>query len=151
MAAYNKFNIFVEDLLNKVHDLFGTAGSGADTCKCLLTNTAPVATNAVRADLVELGTANGYTSGGNTAANVGTRSTGTFTMQGTSFTWTASGGSIGPFRYVALYNDTPTSPADPLIAWWDYGSSITLLTGESFSVKFNSAAVAAAGDIFTLV
>jgi len=51
-------------------------------------------------------------------------------------TWTASGGSIGPFRYVVLYNDTQTSPADPLIAWWDYGSAVTLADGESFVVDF---------------
>ena len=52
-------------------------------------------------------------------------------------TWTAAGGSIGPFRYAVLYNDSPTSPADPLIGWWDYGSSITLATGETFTVDFD--------------
>jgi hypothetical protein len=148
LAAYNKFNIFVEDLTNKIHDLFGTAGSGADTCKVALTNTTPVATNAVIADITQISGTNGYTTGGTTVANVGTRSTATFTINGTNVTWTASGGTVGGFQYVVLYNDTPTSPADPLIAWWDYGSSLTLADGDSFTVKFNGGA--SNGTIFTL-
>jgi hypothetical protein len=52
--------------------------------------------------------------------------------------FTASGGSIGPFRYVIIYNDTPTSPADPLVCYYDYGSSITLLDGETFTVDFGA-------------
>jgi hypothetical protein len=139
MAAYNKYQQFVEDLNNKVHDLIGTAGSGADTLKVCLTNTAPnAATHAVRADITEISGGNGYTSGGASVANVGSESSGTVTVVGTDVTFTASGGSIGPFRYAVLYNDTPTSPADPLIAWWDYGSSITLADGESFTVDFGS-------------
>jgi len=50
---------------------------------------------------------------------------------------TASGGSVGPFRYVAVYDDTPTSPAKPLIGWYDYGSSITLNAGETFTTDFD--------------
>jgi hypothetical protein len=151
MAAYNKFSTFVEHLTGKVHDLFGTAGSSADTCKVYLSNTAPNAgTHAVKADNAEITNQNGYTAPVS-VANVGTRSSGTFTMQGTSLVITASGGTVGPFQYVILYNDTPTSPADPLIAWWDYASAITLADGETFTIKFNGAAVAAAGDIFTLV
>jgi len=146
MAAYNKINIFVEDLTNKVHDLFGTVS--ADLCKIMLTNTAPVATNSVKADLTEIGAGNGYTAGGEDVQNDGTRSTGTMTLTGTKVVWTASGGSIGPFRYVALYNDTPSSPTDPLIAWWDYGSALTLNSGETFTVKFNGGDPT--GTIFTL-
>lgn len=149
MAAYNKYNQFVEDLLQKVHDLFGTAGSTSDTMKVMLSNTAPnAATHAVRGDASELGAGNGYSSGGTSVANVGTRSSGTATVVGTNVTFTASGGSIGAFRYVILYNDTPTSPADPLVAWWDYGSALTLLDGESLTIKFNNQP--ATGDIFTL-
>ena len=57
------------------------------------------------------------------------------------FTWTASGGSIGPFRYAVLYNDTPTSPADPLIGWWDYGSALTLNTGQALTVTISGSGV----------
>lgn len=139
MATFTKYNQFVEDLANKVHDLMGTAGSGADTCKIMLSNTAPnVSTHAVRADATEISAGNGYTSGGTTATNVGTRSSGTFTLAGTDVVFTASGGTIGPFRYAILYNDTPTSPADPLIAYWDYGSNVTLQSGETFTVDFGS-------------
>lgn len=139
MATFNKYNQFREDLYNKVHDLFGTAGSGADTCKVLLSNSAPnTATHAVRADVTEIGSGNGYSSGGASATNVGTRTTTTFTMAGTDIVFTASGGTIGPFRYAILYNDTPTSPADPLIGYWDYGSSITLADTETFTVDFGA-------------
>lgn len=143
MASYNKFNIFVEDLTNKVHDLFGTN----DTLKILLTLTAPVATNSVKTDLTEIAAGNGYTAGGEDSQNDGTRATGTFTLVGTKVVWTASGGAIANFRYVALYNDT--SASDSLIAWWDHGSTVTLNTGDTFTVKFNNADPT--GTIFTLV
>lgn len=149
MATYVKYNQFVEDMAQKVHDLFGTAGSGADTIKVILSNAAPnVSTHVVRADVTELSTANGYTSGGSSVANVGARSGGTVTVTATNVTFTASGGAIGPFRYVIAYNDTPTSPADPLIAYWDYGSALTLADGESLTIKFNNGA--SSGTLFTL-
>ena len=138
MASYNKYNVFVSDLTGKVHDLFGTAGSTADTLKAMLSNTAPnAATHVVRADVSELSTANGYTSGGQSCANVGTTTTGTFTLVCTDIVWTATG-AVGPFRYVIMYNDTPTSPADPLISWWDYGSPLSLANGETFTLDFGA-------------
>mgnify|MGYP000505781073 CR=1 FL=1 len=77
--------------------------------------------------------------GGGGNSNNGTSvSSGTSKAVGTDVTWTASGGTIGPFRYVVLYNDTPTSPADPLVAWWDYGSAITLSIGDSFTADVNA-------------
>jgi len=131
MAAFNKFNSFVEALAEKVHNL------GSDTLKVMLTNTAPVATNSVKADLTEISAGNGYTAGGNTASVTSSAQTsGTYKLVlGDPATWTASGGSIGPFRYAALYNDTATNKE--LIGWWDYGSSITLASGESFAVDFD--------------
>lgn len=134
MATFNKFQAFVEHLAEKVHNL------GADTLKVLLSNAAPdAAADAVRADLTsELSTANGYTSGGAAVTITSSAQTaGTYKLVGNDVVFTAAGGSIGPFRYAVLYNDTPTSPADPLIGWWDYGSSITLADGESLTVDFD--------------
>jgi len=51
----------------------------------------------------------------------------------------AAGGSVGPFRYFVLVDTTPTSPLKPLVGWWDYGSSLTLATGESVTVDFSPA------------
>lgn len=130
MASFNKFQAFVEHLAEKVHNL------GADTLKVLLANDAPSAANdAVKADLTsELGTGGGYTSGG-TAASISSsaQTSGTYKLVLADVVFTASGGTIGAFQYAVLYNDTPTSPADPLIGYWDYGSSITLADGETFT------------------
>ena len=133
MATYNKFRQFVEDMAEKVHNL------GSDTLKVMLTNTAPVNTNSVKGDLTEISAGNGYSAGGTQATiSASAQTAGTYKLTLADVTFTASGGSIGPFRYAVLYNDTPTSPADPLIGWWDYGSSITLATGESFLVDFDA-------------
>lgn len=139
MATYNKFNQFVKDLVDGVHDF------DAHIFKVMLTNTAPVATNTVKANLTEISAGNGYTAGG-TATTISTSvSSGTSKVVGTDVVFTATG-SVGPFQYVVLYNDTPTSPADPLIAWWDYGSAVTLANGETFTVDFD-----ATNGIFQLV
>lgn len=131
-VAYNKIQVFVENLAEKVHNL------GADTLKVMLTNLAPIATNAVKGDLTDITAGNGYTAGGPTPSITTSAQTGgAYKLVLGDVTVTASGGSIGPFRYVALYNDTPSSPAKPLIAWWDYGSSVTLADGESFVIDFD--------------
>lgn len=132
MAAFNKFQQFVQDLAEKVHNL------STDQVEIYLTNATPSASlDAVKADLAEIGTGNGYT-GPQDTQNTGAEATGTYTLTGTKVVITASGGSIGPFQYVVLQNTTPTSPLDPLIGWWDYAAALTLQNGESFSVKFNS-------------
>lgn len=133
MATFNKFESFVEAVAEKVHNL------GSDTLKVLLTNSAPVATNTVKANLTEISAGNGYTAGG-TAATISSSSqtSGTYKLVLADVVFTASGGSIGPFRYAVLYNDTATN--DELIGWWDYGSSITLASGETFTVDFDGTA-----------
>ena len=136
MASFVKYQCFVGDVFGKVHDLLGTAGVGADTCKVLLSNTAPdVAANTVKADAAEIGAGHGYTAGGASASNVGSASGGTFTLVGTDIVFTAAGGSIGPFRYFILYN--ATASGGPLIAYWDYGSSITSLDTQTVTVDFS--------------
>jgi hypothetical protein len=127
MATFNKFNQFVEDLGKGVHNL----STGA--MKVMLVNTAPVAANAVKADLTEIAAGNGYTAGGTATTPTFTETSGTAKLVCTDVVFTASGGSIGPFRYAVLYNDTPTSPADPLIGWHDYGSALTLADGDTFT------------------
>lgn len=130
MATYNKFNSFVEILAEKGHNL------GADTLKVALTNSAPVATNTVLADITQIANGNGYTTGGTSATiSSSAQSSGTYKLVLADVVFTASG-SMGPFRYAVLYNDTATN--DELIAWWDYGSSITLASGETFTVDFDA-------------
>lgn len=135
MAAFNKFNIFVQDLGNAVHNFSSHA------CKVMLTNTAPTASNAVFADLVEItgGGTTGYTAGGNAATlTTWTQSSGTAKLTlADPTTWTAGSGGMGPFRYAVLYNSTQTSPLKPLIGYWDYGSSVTLASGETFTVDLD--------------
>lgn len=135
MATFNKFQDFVEQLGKGVHQLH----AAGHTVKVYLSNATPdAALDAVKADLAEITPENGYPAGGTDIQNDYTESTGTGTLTGVDVIFTASGGSFGPFRYVVLYNDTPTSPADPLVAWWDYGSSISCNDGETFTVDFGA-------------
>lgn len=131
MAAFNKFDSFVEALAEKTHNL------GSDVLKVMLTNSAPIASNTVKANLTEISAGNGYTAGGNTATvSSSAQTSGTYKLVlADPATWTATGGSIGPLRYAVLYNDTATSKE--LIGWWDYGSSVTLATGETFTVDLD--------------
>lgn len=131
MATFNKFQGFVEFLAEKTFNL------QTDTLKILLTNTAPVNTNTVKANLTEISAGNGYSAGGPTAtvASAG-QTAGTYKLVLDDVTITASGGSIGPFRYFVLYSDTAAN--DELIGWWDYGSSITLANGESVTADFSA-------------
>jgi hypothetical protein len=132
MATFNKFNQFVEDLAKKVHNL------DADTLKVALTNSAPVATNAVFGDITEISGGNGYSAGGTQATfSSGTQSSGTYKLVLNDVTFTASGGSIGPFRYIVLYNATPVSPNKPLIGYYDYGTNLTITSGNSFLVDLD--------------
>ena len=131
MAIGQKFNAFVADVNNKVHNL------GSDTLKVALTNTAPTSANAVFADLAEIAAGNGYTAGGATVTvSASTQSGGVYKLVGSaaSPTWTASG-AVGPFRYVSLYNNTAASKN--LICFWDYGSNLTLASSDTFTVVFD--------------
>lgn len=132
MASFNKFNAFVENQLISKMDW------DADVFKVMLTNTAPVATNSIKGDLTEIAAGNGYAAGGTATTITHSRSAGTSKITGTDVVFTASGGTIGPFRYAVLYDDTVASPVKPLVAWWDYGSSVTLASGETFTVDFDA-------------
>jgi hypothetical protein len=140
MATYNKFNDFTEQQLIGTHDW------DTNVFKIMLTNSAPSAGNTVKADLTEISAGNGYTAGGTATTITVSETSGTSTVQGTQVVFTASGGSIGPFQYAVLYNDTAASKN--LVAWWNNGSAVTLNAGDTFTVKFNNATP---GTIFTLV
>lgn len=130
MATQNKFNQFTKDLVDGVHDF------DAHTFKVVLTNTAPVATNTILANITQIANGNGYTTGGTATTMSTSTSSGVAKITATDVVFTATG-AMGPFRYAVLYNDTPTSPADPLISWVDYGSAVTLAAGETFTVDFD--------------
>lgn len=131
MASFAKFNPFVENLAEKVFNL------GSDTLKIALTNSAPTAaTDSEFSDITEISAGSGYTAGG-TAATISSssQSSGTYKLVLADVTFTASGGTIGAFRYVVLYDDTATN--DELIGYWDYGSSISITNGNSFLIDFD--------------
>ena len=135
MVAYNKYEKFTEDLVKGVHSM----DAADDLMKIALTNTAPnAATHNILSQITEIGAGNGYTAGGDDVQNSVSRSGGVTSVIGVDVTWTASGGTIGPFRYVVLYNDTPAVPLNPHIAFWDNGSNVTLQIGESFTVDFGT-------------
>ncbi len=135
--AFNKFNVFVTDLANGTHA--NALNADTDTLKVVLTNTAPVATNTILANITQIANGFGYTTGGEDVINAATTTTGTITVASAdTVVWTATGGSIAQFRYCVLYNDTPTSPVDPLIGWWDNGSAVDLADGQSFTLDFGA-------------
>lgn len=140
MAAAVKFFNFTEQLIRGVHDW------DAHVFKIYLSNATPDQTlDLVKADLAEIAGGNGYTAGGHATTISIAEASGVTTVQGTQVVITAAGGTIGPFRYAVLFNDTAASK--DLIQYWDYGSAITLNDGEPFTVKFNNAAT---GTILTL-
>ena len=137
MATYNKFLDFAEQIGLEQHNI------NTDTLNIALTNTLPVNTQTVFApgtDHPPPAAANGYAVADTT--NTWSEAAGTATAAAVDVVFTAAGGQIGPFRYVVLYNDT--NGTDMLVAWWDYGSSITLNDTETFTTDF------AADTLFTL-
>lgn len=133
MATFNKYNCFVENLAEKVHNL------ASDTLKVALTNTAPTSADTVWSLAVYPApvAANGYTAGGNSlTVSSSSQTAGTYKLVIADTVFTATSGGIGPFRYVVLYNSTAS---DAVIGYYDYGSSITLADTETFTVDFDAA------------
>jgi hypothetical protein len=129
MATFNKFNAWAETMVEG-------ANLGSDQFVIALTNTAPVATNSVIADITQISYTN--LSSRNVTTTSSSQTSGTYTLVLQDLVMTASG-SVGPFRYVVLFDDTLAG--DPLVGWWDYGSSITMANGETFTVDFTGAAI----------
>ena len=129
MASFNKYQKGVEALLEGIN-------AGSDAWKVALTNRAPVvATDATLTDASEISAGNGYTAGGNAATTTSSAQTGGVykLILASPTAWTASGGSLGPFRYAVLYDSTTNN----LVGYWDYGSAVTLGVGESFTVSLD--------------
>jgi len=134
MAAFNKYNTYIDEISKGGHNL-QTA-----VFKCALTNTAPTAaTDTVWNTTVAPAPAagNGYTAGGNTlTTSSAATTTGTFKLTLADTVFTAAGGTIGPFRYAVIYNSSATNKS---VGYYDYGSSITLNDTETFTVDFDPA------------
>lgn len=126
MAAFNKFDSFLEACFEKKHDF------ASDSFKVMLTNVAPVRTNSVKANLTDIAAGNGYTAGGNAIViSNSSQTSGTYNAAlNADVDFVASGGTIGPFRYVACYNDTATNKE--LVSFYDRGAALTLQDGETF-------------------
>lgn len=130
MAVYNKFNQFTKDLIDGKHNF------ASNTFKIFLTNTQPSPTMTAKADMTEITAGFGYSAGGPTVTISTSTSGGVAKVTGSNVTVTAAGGSIGPFQFAVLYNDTASG--DPPIAWWDYGAPITLADTEALTVVFDA-------------
>lgn len=131
MASFNKFQPFVENLAEKVFNL------GSDQLVVALTAAAnpPVNTNGTLSQLTQISYTN--CSSRNVTTSSSSQTGGTYKLVCADLTLTASGGAVGPLRYVVLYDDTATN--DELIGWWDYGSEITLADTETFLIDFSAA------------
>lgn len=139
MASFNKLDGFVEHLAEGVHDF------ESDQLVVALSNTAPGSestdpsgntADCVLANVTEISYTN--LSSRNITTSSSGQSSGTQKVVCADLTLSASGGSVGPFRYIYIYNDAPASPADPLIGYYDYGSALTLADGESLTIDFDA-------------
>jgi len=138
MASFNKVNDFVA---NAVHNM----DLASDQITLALSNTAPSSEspnpttdgNGTLSNVTQISYTNA--SSRNVSTSSSGQSSGVYKLVLSDLTITASGGNVGPFRFIYIYDDTVTSPADPLIGYYDYGSSLTLNDGDSFTTDFSSA------------
>lgn len=131
MATFNKHNTWAENMVE-------VANLGTDSFVVYLTNTVPTAANSVLADITQISYTNLSSRTLTTASS--SQTSGTYTLAFNDLTLTASG-AVATFRYVGIYDDTPTSPADPLVGWYDYGSAITMASGETLLIDFGASVI----------
>jgi hypothetical protein len=128
MAAFNKFNSFVAAIANKSMNL------GSDTLKVMLSNTLPVASNTVKANITEIAAGSGYSSGGLTVGTItSTQTSGTYKLVASADSTLTASGTVGPFQYAVLYDAT----SNDLIGWWDRGAALTLASADTWTVDFD--------------
>jgi len=129
MAAFNKFNSFVAALANKVHNF----SADVLTIALCATANAPVATNTQLSNLTQISYTNLSSRVVTTTSS--TQTSGLYKYVAADLVLTASG-TVAAFQYIVLYNDTATN--DELVAWWDYGSSVTLQNTDTFTIDFDN-------------
>lgn len=127
MASFTKFQPFVENLAEKVFNL------GSDVLKVALTNSAPAGTESTLSQITEISYTN--LSARTLTISTSAQAAGTYKLVIADLVLTASGGSVAPFRYVVIYDDTAAS--DQLIAYFDYASSLTLNDGDTLTLDFD--------------
>jgi hypothetical protein len=138
MATFNLINDWLDNMVEN-------ADLASDQFVVALSNTAPGAESTpptgdgdgVLANITEVSYTNCSTR--NITTGSSSQTAGTYELILTDLVLTASGGTVGPFRYVYIYDDTVTSPADPLVCYYDYGSSITLADTETLTIDFDAA------------
>jgi hypothetical protein len=128
MATYNKFNAWAENMVE-------SANLGTDQFVVALTNTAPTAANSILSDITQISYTNLSSRNITTASSSQTGGTESLVLNDLTLTAT---GAVATFRYVVIYDDTPTSPADPLVCWYDYGSAITMANAETLLIDFGA-------------
>lgn len=131
------YNDFKEQVLKGIHDL------SADTLKITLhtSYTPNIDTHQVWADVsaTEYGTSGGYTAGGKTLGTLAVAQDNTndrASWDAADVTWTSLTLSPATPGHAIIWNDTPTSPADPLICYVELGSTAT--NGGDYTLAFNA-------------
>ena len=146
MAQFQKLPGFVEHLAHGVHN-FNTSGNGGHQLKVALSNTAPSAESTppsgttaacVLANVTQINYTNGSLSSRDLSISGTAQAAGVYKLSITDLVISASTTTSDQFRYIYVYNDTPTSPTDPLIGYYDYGASITLQPSDTFTIDFDS-------------
>ena len=135
MASFNKVNDFV---VNAVHNM----DLESDQLAVALTNTAPGSEssnptadgNGIVGNLTQISYSN--VSSRNLTTSSSSQSSGVYKLVVADLTLTASG-TVGPFRYIYIFDDTVSAPADPIIGYYDYGTSLTLNNGDTFTLDFS--------------
>lgn len=122
-ATYNKFQPAIENLFENIN-------AGSDSWAVKLAT----AVNQSAGTITEVANGGGYTTGGNAASVTSASQTGgTFTLVLASpAVWTASGAGFS-FRY-AILTDSTTSTN---VAYWDYGASQAVASGETVTVTLD--------------
>jgi hypothetical protein len=130
MATYTKFQQFVEDLAEKKHNL------ASDTLKVAFSNASNVPSASADVKLADITTIVA-TNLGDVSLTVSSSSqtSGTYKLVVADKTLTATG-AVPAFRYVIIYNDTAAN--DELICFFDYGSEVTLASGDTFKLDFGT-------------